>query len=70
MKFIFINKDDTSFTEYNFRKLYFVPIVLLLIALVTVPSNYFYLKYEDAEKSCDESKSCAGIWDDRCDGKG
>ena len=51
MKFIFINKDDTSFTEYNFRKLYFVPIALLLISLVTIPSIYFYLKYEDAEKT-------------------
>merc|ERR1719412_633990 len=29
-----------------------------------------YTNFEDAENSCDESKSCAGIWDDRCDGKG
>lgn len=29
-----------------------------------------FAKFEDAEKSCDESNSCAGIWDDKCNGKG
>ena len=51
MKFIFINKDDTSFTEYNLRKVYFIPIIFLLVSLVTVPSIYFYLKYETANSS-------------------
>ena len=46
MKFIFINKDDSGFTEYNLKKIYVVVVSVLLIALVTVPSLYFFLKYE------------------------
>ena len=46
MKFIFINKDDSGFTEYNLKKVYVLVVSVLLIALVTVPSLYFFLKYE------------------------
>ena len=45
MKFIFINNDNSGFTEYNLRKIYFVVLSVLLIALVTLPSIFFYFKY-------------------------
>ena len=56
MKFIFINKDNSSFTEYNLKKVYFVPIAILLICLVTVPSIFFYLKYNNLEAEFSEYK--------------
>ena len=46
MKFIFINNDNSGFTEYNLKKIYIVLISILLVALVTVPSAYFFLKYD------------------------
>ena len=46
MKFIFINNDNSGFTQYNLRTIYIVLISVLLVALVTLPSAYFFLKYD------------------------
>tara|TARA_Y100000768_G_scaffold52358_1_gene34431 strand:- start:1382 stop:2308 length:927 start_codon:yes stop_codon:yes gene_type:complete len=46
MKFIFISNDNSGFTEYNLRTIYIVLISVLLVSLVTLPSVYFFLKYD------------------------